>query len=107
MNARGLIAVACITVLTACAGGKFVINERYFPNGVVFVAADRKVKVTVEDGVIVVSREPLKVNAHENANGTFDPVTVTFNLHTTNYTFAPTQMSPDPLKWGALKGSPL
>jgi hypothetical protein len=110
MNARTLIAVVCTTVLTACAGGSLVINERYFPSGIVLVPLDRKVKVTVEDGVIVVSREPLKVNAHENSNGTFDQVTVTFKLDTAGYTFAPTQMSPDPLKWGTLlppKASPL
>ena len=107
MNARTLIAVVCTTVLAACAGGKFVVNERYFPNGVMLVPLARNVKVTVEGGVIVVSREPLKVNAHENPNGTFDQVTVTFKLETEPYTFAPTQMSPDPLKWGTLKGSPL
>ena len=31
-------------LLTACAGGSLVINERYFPSGIVFVPADRKVK---------------------------------------------------------------
>ena len=104
MNARTLIAVVCTSVLTACAGGSLVLNERYFPSGIVLVPLARNVKVTVEDGVIVVNREPLKVNATENHDGTFEPVTVTFKLDTSGFVFAPTAMSPDPLRWGALKG---
>ena len=49
MNARTLIAVVCTTLLTACAGGSLVINERYFPSGIVFVPADRKVSVSIDD----------------------------------------------------------
>jgi hypothetical protein len=110
MNARTLIAVVCTSVLTACAGGSLVLNERYFPRGIVLVPLDRKVKISVDDGVIVVSREPLKVKAQENPNGTFKLVTVTFTLDTAGYVFAPTEMSPNPLHWGTLpppKDSPL
>src|SRR4029434_742859 len=96
MNVRTLIAVACAAALSACA----VVNERYFP-GVVFVPADRRVNVTIEDTVIVVNREPLKLNANPD-----DTVTVTFRLQTPGYTLVPLQMSPDPLVWGALKNSP-
>ena len=107
MNARTLIAVACVAMLSACAGGKFVVNERYFPSGIVFVPAERKVNVTIDDSetglrpVIIVNREPLKLNANPG-----DEVTVTFRMQTHGYTLVPSQMSPDPLVWGALKDSP-
>ena len=105
MSARTLIAVACAAVLSACAGGSFVVNERYFPGGVLFVPLDRKVTVTIEgsgsEAVIVVNREPLKLNGNPG-----DTVTVTLRLKTPGFIFAPLQMSPDPLVWGAINKGP-
>ena len=100
MNVRTLIAVACAAALSACAGGSIVVNERYF-TGVVFVPLDRKVNVTIEDNVIVVSREPLKLNGNPG-----DTVTVTLRLQTQGFIFAPLQMSPDPLVWGTINKGP-
>jgi hypothetical protein len=109
MNARTLIAVACVAVLSACAGGKFVVNERYFPSGVWFVPDERKVQVSIDDRdgvfppVITVNQEPLKLNANPGTE-----VTVTFRLQNQghqNYFFeAP--LASDPLGWGELKGNP-
>jgi hypothetical protein len=110
MNARILIAVACVAMLSACSGGKFVVNERYFPSGVVFVPDERKVNVSIDDRdgvsppVILVNREPVKLNANPG-----EMVTVTFRMQNQghqSYTFGPLQMSGDPLVWGELKGSP-
>ena len=106
MNAKTLLAISLATTLTACAaGGSFVVNERFFPNGVVVILSDRKVNVSIdgkddEPKVIVVNREPLKLNGDPNVE-----VTISFKMQTSGYVFAPLQMSPDPLQWGALKGS--
>jgi len=100
MNARTLIAVACVAVLSACAAGSFVVNEKYFPSGVIVVLADRKINVTIDDGAIIVNREPLKLNASAG-----ETVTVTFKMQTQGFILQPLEMTPDPLIWVALKGS--
>ena len=102
MNARTLIAVACVAVLSACAGGKFVVNERFFPGGVWFVPDERKIQVRIDDSdgvfppAITVNREPLKLNANPG-----EEVTVTFLMHLQghqDYDFVPANAS-DPLVW--------
>ena len=102
MNTRTLVAVTLgAVVLSACAGKSFVVNEKYYPNGLIVILADRKVNVTIDGDVIIVNREPLKLNGNPG-----EPATVYFRLQTQGYVFKPLQMSPDPLQWGALKGSP-
>ena len=101
MNARTLIAVASATLLTACAAGNLVLNERYFPR-LVLVPLASKVNVSVDEGTIVVNREPFKVKAVGTPPA---EVTIIFKLTEPGWEFAPTEMSPNPLKWVPIKKS--
>jgi hypothetical protein len=102
MNARTLIAVVCTTVLAACAGGTFVVNERFFPGGVTFIPLDAKANVMLQDDTIVVNREPFKVRATK-LEGRWQEITLTFKLvgHATGYEFAPFEGT-NPLKWASI-----
>jgi hypothetical protein len=106
MNARTLLAVGCAVALSACAGGSLVINERYFPNGVVLLPLDAKTNVNLQDDTIVVNREPFKVRAVQ-FEGRWQPMTITFKLvgQTQGYEFAPFD-PPNPLKWTKIPDKP-
>jgi hypothetical protein len=107
MNARTLIAATSTALLTACAaGGQLFLNERYFMQGIIVQPLDTKINVTVEEATVIVSREPFKVKRKEiGQTQTYEPITVTFKLGTSGFEFAPMEMSPDPLKWVAIKSS--
>ncbi len=79
-----------------------MINERYFPSGIVLVPLDRKVKVSVDEGTIVVNREPLKVKAVDSGPA---EVTVIFKLTTARLRCSRRRRCPRSAQMGTLKKS--
>ena len=103
MTIRMLFVAASGLLLASCAGGRLVIDERHLP-GVILVPLANQIRVSVDEGTIVVNREPLRVKVRES-DGKFEPVEVTLKLDTPELEFAPESMTEDPLKWEPRKGS--